>query len=284
MGQLSQRDITAAVRALEAIGSGDFDRIELVRRGLAELPKLVASELTTLSVCDLISGRRTVVSDLPKAISPTDAECFNRFFHVHPLVRYHATHRNGRSHRISDSLTTREFHHTELYNEYYRRIGIDNAMAMPLYVDDRMLVSFVFNRTRRDFSVRDRELLDMLRVPLAALYRSALLIERATNLAARSPVPLLPPWDQDAKRLRQATLTVREREVLTWVGAGKINADIATLLSTSRRTVEKHLEHIFVKLGVETRTAAVMRAWSGEVNLDFGQQKTARRRFDPNIW
>lgn len=282
MGQLSQRDITAAVRALEAIGSGDFDRVELVRRGLAELPRLMASELTTLSVCDLVSRRRTVVSDLPKAISPTDAECFNRFFHVHPLVRYHATHRNGRSHRISDSLTTREFRHTELYNEYYRRIGIDNAMAMPLYVDDKLLVSFVFNRTRRDFSVRDRELLDMLRVPLAALYRGALLIERANSLTSQPP---LLPRDQDAKHLQQATLTVKEREVLTWVAAGKTNADIAALLSTSRRTVEKHLEHIFVKLGVETRTAAVMRAWSSEANLNFAyQQKTARRRFDPNIW
>jgi DNA-binding CsgD family transcriptional regulator len=55
-------------------------------------------------------------------------------------------------------------------------------------------------------------------------------------------------------------LTRREREVLGWVAAGKTDADIGTLLNISRRTVQKHLEHAYVKLGVETRTAAVRRA------------------------
>ena len=42
---------------------------------------------------------------------------------------------------------------------------------------------------------------------------------------------------------------------------GKPNNDIASILSTSPRTVQKHLEHIFQKLGVETRTAAADIAW-----------------------
>jgi len=48
--------------------------------------------------------------------------------------------------------------------------------------------------------------------------------------------------------------------VLQWLARGKTDADIASLLAISPRTVNKHLEHIYVKLGVETRTAAVMRA------------------------
>jgi len=51
-------------------------------------------------------------------------------------------------------------------------------------------------------------------------------------------------------------LTAREAEVLHWVTQGKTNRDIGEILGTSPRTVTKHLEHVFEKLGVETRTAA----------------------------
>jgi DNA-binding CsgD family transcriptional regulator len=52
------------------------------------------------------------------------------------------------------------------------------------------------------------------------------------------------------------SLTRRETDVLQWVTEGKTNAEIAIILGMSPRTVQKHLEHIFEKLGVETRTAA----------------------------
>lgn len=51
-------------------------------------------------------------------------------------------------------------------------------------------------------------------------------------------------------------LTPREHDVLAWLTKGKTNRDIADILGISPRTVNKHLEHIFVKLGVETRSAA----------------------------
>jgi CheY-like chemotaxis protein/DNA-binding CsgD family transcriptional regulator len=51
-------------------------------------------------------------------------------------------------------------------------------------------------------------------------------------------------------------LTLREAEVLHWVIKGKTSRDIADILGMSPRTVNKHLEHVFEKLGVETRTAA----------------------------
>ena len=52
-------------------------------------------------------------------------------------------------------------------------------------------------------------------------------------------------------------LTQREMDVLEWVARGKTNRDVAEILGMSPRTVNKHLEHIYEKLGVETRTAAV---------------------------
>ncbi|MCZ8253690.1 MAG: DNA-binding response regulator [Hylemonella sp.] len=58
------------------------------------------------------------------------------------------------------------------------------------------------------------------------------------------------------RRLTGASLTPRETEVLSWLAKGKTNRDIGDILGMSPRTVNKHLEHIFEKLGVETRTAA----------------------------
>ena len=55
-------------------------------------------------------------------------------------------------------------------------------------------------------------------------------------------------------------LTAREAEVLYWVVKGKINRDIGEILGTSPMTVKKHLEHVYAKLGVETRTAAAAMA------------------------
>lgn len=57
-------------------------------------------------------------------------------------------------------------------------------------------------------------------------------------------------------------LTKRESEVLYWAIKGKTSRDIGDILSTSPRTINKHLEHVFVKLGVETRTAAASLAAS----------------------
>jgi DNA-binding NarL/FixJ family response regulator len=51
-------------------------------------------------------------------------------------------------------------------------------------------------------------------------------------------------------------LTIREGEVLAWLSKGKTNRDIAQILGLSPRTVDKHLEQIYAKLGVENRTAA----------------------------
>ena len=55
---------------------------------------------------------------------------------------------------------------------------------------------------------------------------------------------------------QKLTVTDREAEVLLWIARGKSNRDIAEILDLSPRTVNKHLEQIFAKLGVENRTSA----------------------------
>jgi DNA-binding response OmpR family regulator/DNA-binding CsgD family transcriptional regulator len=62
--------------------------------------------------------------------------------------------------------------------------------------------------------------------------------------------------DLPAKFSSELGLTTREGEVLSWLSKGKTNRDIAQILGLSPRTVDKHLEQIYAKLGVENRTAA----------------------------
>jgi len=214
------------------------------RAGVALLPRLVACELATFSACRLDSGHREVISSQRLAIGKSEIEVFDRHFFEHPLVQAHGTRRSARTERIDDLVARPLFRRSALFNEYYRPLGIEHVMAMPLHVDERLLVSFVFNRRGRGFDEHERGLLDLLRPQLAAWYRC---MRQAGE-----------PAKGDGAGLRDR-LTAREAEVLTWVAAGKANRDIAAILGASVRTIEKHLEHAYEKLGVETRTAAAMR-------------------------
>ena len=243
---LSNADLRGALDALHAIGENGLGRESFARRGLDCLPRLVSSELTTLSVCNLETGHRSVVSDSPGSISRREIEVFDRYFYDHPLVREHGRNPDAVTRRIGELLPESRFHRTPLYNDYYRVIRIDHVMAVPFHVDGRYLVSFVLNRSKRGFSDRDRDRLEIMRPHLGNLYRLSVAASRH--------------WAPPAESAPPDSLTLRERDVLGWVAAGKTDRDIGAILEISPRTVHKHLQHIYEKLGVETRTAAVMRA------------------------
>ena len=212
---------------------------------LACLRKLVPAELATLSVCDLGTGHRSVVSDVPGAISRDQIAAFDRHFHEHPLVRAHGHNPGATTQRISDLVSPRAFRRSVLFDEYYRAIRIDHAMAVPIHVDRKLLVSFVFNRAKFGFSEAERDALELIRPHLGHLYRLCGALGRSGWAPAAA-------WQ----------LTPREQEVLRWLSAGKTDRDIGEILGIGVRTVHKHLQRIYEKLGVETRTAAVARALS----------------------
>lgn len=85
-------------------------------------------------------------------------------------------------------------------------------------------------------------------IPMVAHGITQLLIEEVAPHPPRSAIPVA------------ARLTPREHEVLDWAGRGKADRQIAAILGVSVRTVQKHLERVYAKLGVESRLAAVMRA------------------------
>jgi DNA-binding CsgD family transcriptional regulator len=84
-----------------------------------------------------------------------------------------------------------------------------------------------------------------------------LLEEHPTTMQLQSLVPL--------------RLSPREAEVLSWVGQGKADKEIGVILELSPRTVQKHLEHIYQKIGVKSRTAAAAKAY--EIALIASEQK-----------
>jgi DNA-binding CsgD family transcriptional regulator len=251
--QLRSADLRAALGVVADMAAVIGDADGFARCGLDRLPDLAASELTTLSVCDLSNGRRHVTGTPAGAIGAAEREAFDCHFRDHPLVRYHAVEGGRRAHRISDSMPFARFRASALYADYYRRVGIDHAVALPIHVGDGWLVSFVLNRRGRDFSDREVALLDCMRAPLSHLFGHTRTLERA-GIAWRHTV------DEPPELPAALPLTARERQALRWVAAGKTDRDIAEIMAISPRTVHKHLQRVYAKLGVETRTAAVMRA------------------------
>ena len=67
------------------------------------------------------------------------------------------------------------------------------------------------------------------------------------------------PWPSGA--LKSLPLTEREQQVFRWICDGKTNPEIAIILGISRRTVDKHIEHVLERLGVENRFQAQRLGW-----------------------
>ncbi|HUH86243.1 MAG TPA: helix-turn-helix transcriptional regulator [Stellaceae bacterium] len=355
--KLRSRDARRSLATFDAIAAEAHSPQSFVHQALDGLAELVGSDLTTLSLCDLERQTRMVVGRRGEALSDADRAAFDRHFPAHPLVRFHSTHPRGATQRITDCVTPRAFVNSPVFADYYRRIGINHVMALPLRIDDATVVSVVFNRRGANFADADRVVADVLRAPLAALYRSITAREEArlsqaslkslaaakgwftakVSVAGRfldaparsfemlryffrdaptgggSAPAALQQWLRrrsthwgmswlhpgagapyvterggwrltihfiadplaaergELMMLRERAaiapdelsalpLTRRERDVLAILAAGKSNAEIAALLAISPRTVQKHLEHIFEKLGVETRTSATLRA------------------------
>jgi DNA-binding NarL/FixJ family response regulator len=96
---------------------------------------------------------------------------------------------------------------------------------------------------------------DYLPKPVA---RADLLAAIRTRIARASRLRSRRPDFSSAVPLEKLGVSPREAEVLLWMAQGKANADIAAILSCAPATVKKHVLHIFEKLGVETRAAAML--------------------------
>ncbi len=147
----------------------------------------------------------------------------------------------------SDFYSARQWHSIGMYTDYCRAVGLEHYLMLCLPEPPprtagpgRHLRLYLDRGPGPDFSERDRAVLTLLR---PHLYRAYLDAEQR-----RHPVPRLTP---------------RQNGLLHLVAAGHTNTQIARRLGISEATVRTHLENIYEKLCVSSRTAAVTRAFSG---------------------
>jgi DNA-binding CsgD family transcriptional regulator len=189
---------------------------------------------------------------------------FARHAHENPLVARYLRTRDGRAHRFSDVATREALHATALYREFYAPIGLEHQIAFTLPAAPDRLLGLALSRREHDFTDAERTRLDDARPFLIQAYRNAIEHTRLrAELALRSRDRRLPLAEPSlAAALAARGVTARQAEVLSWVATGRSDRAVAEQLGLSERTVQKHLQGCFAKLGVRSRTDAVALAWA----------------------
>jgi DNA-binding CsgD family transcriptional regulator len=335
---LRERDVRGAldfVRTAGAVSGPDPFPVEL----LAYLRRVIPSQALSWHEWSVDGGnyRQTISASVPAQTADV-WHAYSEFRHQDPLpggcdeARRPPRGAVGRTVKLSDLVSDRAFRRLELYQHVCRPLEIDHVMKLFLPVRDGVARCFVFDRTGRDFSERDRAVVDLLRPHFVQLEDAARLRRLAATLArgagpagarvvlnranrielatarartlldrydlqprgARLPLDV-ETWlarpaggggalrfarggrslvvecvesEQRVLALREEAagtelITEREREVLALVAEGHSNGEIAAALWIAPGTVRKHLDNVYAKLGVSTRTAAASRLRDG---------------------
>jgi DNA-binding CsgD family transcriptional regulator len=172
-----------------------------------------------------------------------------------PLLRRYLRTLDGRAYRFSDVISVEQLHALPLYREVYQPLGVEYQLAFNLPANPDRVRAIALSRGARDYSDVERDFANRARPYLIQAYFNANAYE---SLRARQPTITAPSLLQG---LLAAGLTPREAEVLRLVAFGGSNQHIAKELGISDRTVGKHLEHSFRKLGVGDRSSAAGRVW-----------------------
>lgn len=294
---------------------------------LEELGKLIPAAIIGYYETDYVGGRQLVVHEHPHIDDvyggiEYDVQVMTS---ESPLCPHHrAGHFGGM--KVSDLVPQRELRRSRYYRLALAPLGIRDVLRVAIPSPRSHSKLLVLERRDRDFSERDRLLLDVLQPHLGRIRRAAhtrrrlraamaglrwaseednhgvvLLteagrIEFASPPASRLlrecfgarhtvelPAVILRWLESDAPTLelhlgercvtveraegalllqethKSLGLTPREREILDRLALGETNKEIAVTLQANAATVRKHLEHIYAKLDVHTRTAAVNR-------------------------
>jgi DNA-binding CsgD family transcriptional regulator len=237
--------------------TGDLHRlVGLIRHRRTDLPHAglpwsLISDLTDLipSDCVVFCGfvhKPNAPTWFVQQTSPDEADDEAYWHHKQDCPPLCYPERGGDLRQVikySDYYSRRQWHNSGIYRDYFRVAGVEHALVLFFPVPgwssrDATLRLGFFRASGPDFSERERGLLALLRPHLREAFMDA---ERA--------------------RCRTPQLTSRQGDLLRLIAAGHTNAQIARRLDVSEGTVRKHLENIYAKLQVTSRTAAVVCAF-----------------------
>jgi DNA-binding CsgD family transcriptional regulator len=233
--------------------AAEFGELAEFRTGVIELAReLVPCE--SVSYNELKPGAGAIViADPSEGLTEQSVEVFGRLAGENPLVAHYTRTGDGQPVRFSDFISRRRLHALTLYDELYSRIGVEHQIAFVLPSPPGEVVGIALNRHRRDFTGEEAAMLELLRRPLRACYRRLVEREQLIGLVSGGQD------DEIAERAGALGLSERQIEIMRGVVGGASNTQVGLSLGISRRTVEKHLEHIYAKLNVTNRTHAVAR-------------------------
>jgi DNA-binding CsgD family transcriptional regulator len=259
MAPITAEDGSDDRRLLELVGDvcGLLDLAEL-RHGLIDaVGRVLPSDW--LSLNDIGPGPGEVVSMLHPDADFESYESYVRFqelAHENPILQYNQRTLDGRAYRFSDLVTREQLHALALYREVYKPMGVEYQLAFTLPAGPGRVLAIALSRGERDYSDAERDLANRARPYLIQAYLNAIAFE-VLRARAAGTVASLPP----AETLLGAGLTPREADALRLLATGRSNHHIAAELGISHRTVGKHLERSFRKLGVSDRSSAAGRVW-----------------------
>jgi DNA-binding CsgD family transcriptional regulator len=253
-GHVMVAPVTVSEKDLHTLlGIVHDDRSDLPEAGL---PLSLLAELKDQISCDALSffgmdsDRQTtwfgqdVPVDCPDE-EPYELGFWEHFWHFDPCT-YPQRSGDVRSvTKISDFYSARQLHRTGMYSDYLQPLGIEHDIRVCLADGPgriagpgRSVDLGLFRGPGPDFSERDRALLALLRPHLQEAYLAA-----------------------ERRRSAKPQLTPRQQELLRLVAVGHTNAQIARRLGVSEGTVRIHLQNIYARLQVSSRTAAVTHAF-----------------------
>jgi DNA-binding CsgD family transcriptional regulator len=167
-------------------------------------------------------------------------------FFDHPSFRYAATPAPDQPIRLTDHFSTREdLEATRYFQEVLRPLGLKYEVTLLLDTPIGQRLGLSVARAHSDYGDEDVEFLNRMGPHLKRAFHHAQTLAQLRGTQGRASA-----W-------KDVNLTPRESEILRWAATGRTNAAIAEMLGVGPATVKTHLEHIFVKLGVKNRAAAV---------------------------
>jgi DNA-binding CsgD family transcriptional regulator len=191
----------------------------------------------------------------------TVLEPYPAVMHESPLIRHFVRHPGPGVIGVSELVSRREWRENAVYRESLRHLGFGDQLALVFSLNDGNGHAITLGRPGRAFSRREGDLLRLVEPHVRAAVRRSLEAPDAYRVvhtrrqrvrwAVRSGPAIAAAGTAPA-------LTGRELEVLALVAGGLSNQQIGRRLGLAPRTVDKHLENAFGKLGAHSRVEAVV--------------------------